>query len=384
MKVVSKTVTQADIARALGISQTTVGLVVGQSTSQRGKEKLKPETIERIEAKAREMGYRPDRHAQIMRRGKTTLIGLIHSGGILQVTNERAFRVAQALKERGYEMLSFDIQWNGGHHTGAFEFMMDAKVAGILLTASYIDSEELRSLKQIKTPMVGLSAFERDGMPLVRCDMRDGMHKITDHLIGEGHRRLIQLSNSSQPEVPHTDWVWQQGLQADGFRDALLAAGGRHQIRSLAEVSQWLRESANDPMPNGVTLCITPEIKCSAPRWNLYHCGAGFAQALLKESSDLPDAVLCPNDDWAFGFANEAVRAGISIPQQLAITGFNASSLAEMFHVPLTTVSQPIAEMSELAVSLLIDQIEGRVPECRVSYLPGQLIVRASSLRRIV
>ncbi|HWL53450.1 MAG TPA: LacI family DNA-binding transcriptional regulator [Chthoniobacteraceae bacterium] len=380
MKTVLKTVTQADIARALGISQTTVGLVVGQSTSARGKEKLKPETIQRIEAKAREMGYRPDRHAQIMRRGKTTLIGMIYSGVALQVANERAFCVNQAIKERGYEMVPFDVRWTGGQHTEALEYMMDIKAAGMLLSASYIDPEEFDRLQQVKTPMVGLSAFEMEGMPLVRSNMRDGMRQVADHLLAEGHRRLVQLSYSSRPEVPLANWVWQQRQQAAGFREGLLAAGGRHQVCSLAGYAQWLRESANDPGPCGITLCITGKIKQEASVWNPYHFGAAFARELLK-AAELPDAVICPNDDWAFGFANEAVRTGLSVPQQLAITGYNASALAEAFHVPLTTVTQPTSEMSKLAVSLLIDRIEGKPPDCGTYDLPGELIVRASSLR---
>jgi len=99
---------------------------------------------------------------------------------------------------------------------------------------------------------------------------------------------------------------------------------------------------------------------------------------LLPNASQLPDAVLCPNDDWAFGFVNEAIRAGVSIPDDIDVAGFNDSTLAETFYLPITTVRQPTQAMSETAVRLLVDKIEGKGAKARIYDLPCELVVHSA------
>lgn len=375
-----RSVTQADIARILGVSQTTVGLVVGRSSSQRGMEKLKPETVEKIRLKAAEMGYRPHRHAQVMREGRARLIAMIHSSGLLEVSNERMRFSAEAIKSHGYELLLLDKQWHSGGVAEIMERVLDAKVAGVICSLN-LRGEENNPFEARNIPTVGLSSSEHNDTPLVRCDMRDGFRKITNHLLEQGHRRLVQFSACVEPELPFQQWRWQVSQQAFGFRDCLMAASGDHQVLPIEEYPRWFREMADFPGPAGVTLYSEEVESAIDDPYNLYFQGGFFSRQLPADRALLPDAILCPNDDWAVGAASELMRRRVSIPDDVAVTGFNGSFLSATFPVPLTTLRQPTKEMSELAVALVIAKIEGKSASPKIYDMPGELIVRASSLR---
>lgn len=374
-----KNVTQKDIAKALNLSQPTVGLVVGRNSSGPGKKKLKQETIDRILQKAREMGYSADRHAQIMRQGKTRQIGLIFGGGILEVANERIYCVAQAFKRLGYDLLTMDCRWCNGDLGEALDYMMASRVDGILLTTTYETAAELNSLVEREIPIVALSASYMPGIPLVRSDMRGGVRQTVEHFLSQGRRRFVQLSFHIDSKIPLKKWRWQQGLQAMGLRDAMSAVDGTHEISEIEDYPAWLNRTANAPGVSGITICITSDIKKGASSFNPFHYGKEFAKALLSDASQRPDAVLCPNDDWAFGFVNEALRAGVPILDDMDVAGFNDSSLCDAFFLPITTVRQPTQAMSEKAVSLLIDKIEGRGAKARIYDMPCELVVHSAA-----
>lgn len=378
-----KPVTQHDIAKALGISQTTVGLVVGRSQNQKGKEKLKPETIERILSKAREMGYRPHKQAQVMRQGTSMQIGMVYDGSFLQVANERASYVTQFLKQHGYQMVFYDVQWSKGNVGAVIDYMIDARVDGIILAASFTQAPEIAELRNLKLPMVGLSSADIGDRPIIRCDMRDGVLKTVHHLHEQGHRRILLVSASPSPDQPFSDWQWYQAQQAEGLQQAVQHFGGTLDVFSLGNYSSW---TINKLAPNSETLCAG--IACyhhnlaANSRWQPYQPGTLTARSLLESGAPLPDAIICSNDDWAFGIACELMRAGVRIPDDVAITGFNDSALASSFVVPFTSVRQPSHDICQLAVDLLVQGMQGKYPQQLIYNLPGKLVIRESSLRR--
>lgn len=374
----TKPVTQADIAKALGVSQATVGLVVGRTLSGRGKEKLKPETIEKIRMKALEMGYRPHRHAQVMRQGKTMIIGMIHAGGMLQVSNERAYHVTQALKAQGYQLITMDI-----YHQKAMDDIVDhlveSRVDGVLLACTTV-ADHIAPLRKQGIPMIGLSSDEIPGVPLVRCDMRDGFYKLVRHLTQQGCRKLVQLNISADPSIPIKDWRWQMALPTQGFKDAITDSGGAWTATPLDDYSKWTHSTRGSNQLRGTTLCLGT---VKRDKFNPYLPGIDLAERLWAAGLEKPDAILCPNDDWAYGISSNLLRQGVRIPQDVAITGFNNSSLGEAFFVPLTSVRQPTKEMADLAVDFLIRKINGEYITAGVHSLAGTLVLRDSSIRNL-
>jgi len=377
-----KRVTQADIARALGLSQPTVGLVVGNG-GKKPHEKLKQETIDRILQKAKEMGYRPDRHAQAMRGARPTLIGLLYEGGMMQVSNERAYNVARLLKERGCNLLTLDI-YHGESVDEAMGHMLESQVDGVIVACT-VRPSHLEPALERGLPIVGLASNDMPGLPAVRCDMRDGFLRLVEHLHSEGHRRLVQLISASDPCFSRRPWRWQQSLQMQGFRQGLERHGGTHAIGTMQDYARWKPEG----LFNGFTLCI-PEEYSRRESFQPFAQGMLLTRELLRaEHLPLPDVILSPNDDWAFGSINELLRAGLDVPRKITVTGFNDSRLSRDFFIPFTTVRQPTRTMTEKAVNILIRKIEkirAKLPfkedERLIHELPCELVVAASSCRR--
>lgn len=227
--------------------------------------------------------------------------------------------------------------------------------------------------------MVGLASPEIRGISQVRCDMRDGIRRLTEHLLAQGCRVHVHLSPGNA-DSPMETWRWQLGQCAFGFQDAILAAGGRVLVCGPEDYKKKAARAAKTAKPFGIILCQN-ELAQKTTMLDPFFRGAEMAEPILSHRELLPEAVICPNDDWAFGFANEALRAGLSIPRDLAVTGFNASALADRFFVPLTSIRQPTQEMCELAIKLLLDKVDGKPVKPRIHDLPGELVLRASSLR---
>jgi LacI family transcriptional regulator len=371
-----KNVTQSDIAKELGLSQATVGLVLGRNSNGRGRDKLRDETVQRVEQKALELGYRPHRFAQAMRQGRTMTVGMIHAGSMLQVSNERAFYTTQALKSAGYQILAMDINHQSSVE-GIIQQFLEARVDGVLLASTMVQ-EHISPLLEKKVPMVGLSSDDIPGIPQVRCDMGDGIESIVKHLLQRGFRRIVQVAMTPGPPRETPEWRWQAASQIAGFQTGITAAGGQWSQASLEDYSKWLtltRES------NGLHGLLLVSGYLNRRAFNPYLPALELAPRLLGPGNDHPDAILCVNDDWAFGICTGLLRAGINLPRDLAVTGFNDSALAETFFIPLTTIRQPTQEMAELAVKLLLEAMNGNNPDPVVHSLKGELVARDSTLR---
>ncbi len=374
-----KPVTQRDIAEALGLSQTTVALVVGRNSNHRGLAKLSRETVARIQEKALELGYRPNRHAQVMRKGRSMQIGVIYSSTQLQVANERAHHINSAISAAGYEPVFFDETCHQKGLKQAFEVMVDIRVAGVILASTGHLLDPSIPVNELPIPLVGISATDVGDHRLVRCDMRDGMLRTFRHLVDQGCRRIVSILPFRSPET-YGKWRWQQQMQAEGVEQGAREQGGEFSVLSLEHYADWAGKAAEKKgLLTALTLCTTPEIDRVNTRWQPHFSGVAVAQALLKSGAPLPDAIMCPNDDWAFGLTCEMMRAGIRIPRDIAITGFNDSALCEVFTVPLTTVRQPTEEICRLAINLLSDEINGTPPAGECHDIKGELLVRDSS-----
>jgi LacI family transcriptional regulator len=123
-------------------------------------------------------------------------------------------------------------------------------------------------------------------------------------------------------------------------------------------------------------------IACQFSQLGLDDCrrGRDAWRALLKVGLQA-DAVLCPNDDWAMGMLAACAEAGLRVPQDVAVTGFDGMRYAQYGTVPLTTAAQPLEEMARYAVDLLVRMIHGHQPaesEMRVS-MPCRIVVRNST-----
>lgn len=360
-------VTQAELAERLGLSRSTVAAALNpQSTVQ-----LKQSTRDRIVQTAERMGYRPHRYAQIMRAGKSGVIGVIHFGGLSQVAAERVWYASHTIQAEGYQVLVNDVSWSPGGVTAGCEAMMDARVEGVLIAGlnDALVGKNLQIFQRAKIPVVSLSGSAIPRVPQVRADTRTAFRELTEHLLICGRRRVVlalALSREVRLDQPETmrriDWSGSERIE--GFYSALVESGGR----LVAEFS------ARGAGIEGRIVRGTYE----GTRFDPYRKAAKLMTEELGMGTR-PDGLICSNDDWAIGAMMALRVAGLRIPDHVAVTGFDNTSVGACLDVPLTTAAQPSQAMADRAVALLFRSMRGEcVPRCPVSF-SCQLIVRASS-----
>jgi len=347
-------ITQAEIARKVGLSQQAVGFALGNYRNSRSKVSL--ETRQRILKAATELGYRPHRYAQVMRKGKSGVIGMIQFGGTLQVAHQRGIYAAKAVHEAGYHLLATDLLWYRDGLRTACEAILDAHAEGVILCdplTTTADSE-LQRVRQTGMPFVSLSGVQLPGVPQVRSDVRQGMRDLTNHLLGLGCRRLALLIGAS-PLDKDEFTAWPTLDRVAGFRDATKAAG--------------LSEADGEIVPH------------ENPHDFLFpfEVGKHAMQALLQRGN-LPEVAICSNDDWAIGALAACAEAGVKVPEDIGITGFDDTVMGQFSMVPLTTVAQEPELMGRNAVELLTRIIRGdrALSETQVAKTPCRLVVRKS------
>lgn len=217
---------------------------------------------------------------------------------------------------------------------------LDGQVDGMVVVAPALADERVEALGH-RLPIVLVAA--RGGEPhvdSVRCDNAAGMHALTGHLIDDhGLRNVEFVAGPDDSPDSHSRF--------EGFRRALGERGL--------------------PVPE-------------APRWRGHFTRAGGADAgrALLEAGRLPDAVVCANDQMALGVLGVLNEAGIRVPDDVAITGFDDISAARWAHPALTTVRQPMLALGRAAMALLQQRITSPEGDSRLLTLPVQLVLRAS------
>lgn len=350
--------TQAQIARKLGLSRSTVAAALNPRSPVR----LSEETRSLILNAAERMGYRPHRYAQIMRAGTSGLIGVFHFGGLSQVAAERVWHASHAIQKAGYQVWSNDASWTTGEVRAACEAMLDARVEGVIVAGlnDPLSVAELQVLQAARIPIVALSGNELPRTPHIRGDARAAFCGLVEHLAGLGRKRLLLLFSLTH-RIQQGARIWAGVERMEGFRAGLKSARGR-------EVRKFSGRCGIEGVVAG--------LEYVSDRFDPF-CQA--RDAMLEIYPRLqPDAVLCANDDWAIGALSALRILGKSVPGDVAVTGFDNTSVGAYLEVPLTTVGQPSRLMAEHAAELLIRKIRGgRVPSTPV-YFPCELIVRKS------
>lgn len=184
---------------------------------------------------------------------------------------------------------------------------------------------------------------------VVRSDDYAGTRAATEHLLNMGHRRIAYLGNSESNKAFYAH-------RLNGYRDALSEAG-------ITPDERWLRQ-----MP-GIW-------------WRLHFMNAGregMRQWLNEDWQELGcTALLTQNDDAAWGVTDALREAGVDVPGQISVIGFDGTEMAECCTPQLTTIEVPLHRMGEIGVELLLRKVGGEVAEAEI-VVPTQLRVRAST-----
>jgi LacI family transcriptional regulator len=344
-------VTLRHIAAQTGLSVSTVSHILNRNS-----QRYNSQTRERVLGAARDLGYTPNRYAQVIRQGRSGIVGMIQHAGLLQVAVQKGYAAARVILDSGYRLLANDAEWMGRSIETVCATMLDLRVEGLLLIdpPAIFPRDVLEKFQANGVPVVSLGGVRLPGVPLIRVDARDGMERLTRHMLGLGYKRM-QLVVPRMPPDSNAAVHWNTLERIEGFHAATREAGlPEHDAR--------------------VFHAGTPNDRMSP-----YANGKAAMESLLA-APNRPEALLFSNDDWAIGALSACAQAGIRVPQDLAITGFDNSLIGAFALCPLTTLSQDYEGMAREAVRRLMEAIRDpstvlSAPEVKVN---GSLVVRRS------
>lgn len=335
-----------DVAAEADVSISTVSLVMNE------KGNVRPDTRERVLATAQRLGYVPTQAARRLVTQRTGNIGFVLREDHFTRSEPFYTRIFlgtefEAHHHNLYVLLTaIPQQYVVGEHTP--RFLRERNVDGVIV-AGKVDPAFLEEVRQQEMPLV-LVDYEVQQCPAVVIDNQSGARAAVEHLLARGHRRIAFMgADLSHPSLR---------TRLEGYRLALSAAD----------------------LPEEPGLVLTaPEDEPTRPT------GMALA-ARLRELDPAPTAVFCANDALALGVLDWARQAGVSVPDQLAVVGFDDVPGAASAVPPLTTVRVFKEQMGELALRYLAELMAG-VPETHGRYerslhavkVATELVVRASS-----
>jgi DNA-binding LacI/PurR family transcriptional regulator len=320
--------TLEDLAERAGVSRSLVSIVMRDVPG------ASEQTRQRVRRAADEIGYRPDPRARRLRQHRTRLIGVTFAAG-QEFHADLVDGVYAAADAVGYDVVLSGITPHRDEPR-AIRTLVDDRCEGLVLIGPQAPAGPLAELAG-RVPVVALARRVR-GVDAVRSDDTAGAAMAVDHLRGLGHRHIMFLDGGRAPGAAE---------RRRGYRRAIAAAG-------LPELT----------LPGGLT-----EREGAA------------AAAVMLESTAPPTAVIAFNDRCALGVLDVFIRAGVSVPQDVSVLGFDNSPLAGLAHIDLTTVGQDSAGLARAAVARLVGRLDNTStdgPTVDVVREP-RLIVRGST-----
>ena len=338
------TVTLRDISKKVGKSVTTVSRALHDYND------VSPETKTLVRRVADELGYTPNILAQCLQKQRTDTIGFIlptfgprfsdpyFSEILAGVDNQAA--------EMGYNLL-VSTQPPGEQELEAYKKLVEGRrVDGFIIVRTRRKDARIEYLFKAEFPFVAFGRTEGlCDFPYVDEDSEIGMRLMVDHLAERGFERFSYLA---APEN-----LMFAEFRLKGFLDGL---------------------SANN-LPQDDSLIVIGDLTQNG----------GYAQAnILLDLPEPPDAIVASNDLMAIGAISAAQVKGLRVGQDIAITGFDDTPMAEHSHPPLTTVHQPVYKIGRMVCEMLIKRIRGEFLEEEQIILMPSLVIRQSSGGQLV
>lgn len=318
------------MARRAGVSIATVSRV------HRNADLVAPATRERVHRAVAALDYRPSRLGRSLAHGHHDATGIVFPDLTGPYYSSVILGYEEASAAEGQSVL---ILATHGRAASARQVLdLADRVDGIVLFGRTVDDEVVAALERRRVPVVLLARPFAGNADSVRAETRSTAEALTAHLIEHGYERIAFLGDPNGSPDAAERW--------DGFLDA-------HRADNRG---RWRQA-----------------IACGFREGD----GRAAAAALLADP-DRPDAIVCANDEIAMGVLVEARSAGMTVPNDLAVTGWDDIPAARHVAPPLTTVRQPMLDLGRRAAQLLRDRITTHRIEPLHELLPTELVVRSS------
>jgi DNA-binding LacI/PurR family transcriptional regulator len=326
--VTPKRPTLADVAAHAGVSRALVSIVI------RGANGASDATRKRVLAAADELGYRPDVRARLLARSQSKLIGVVFG-----MAGTFHFDVLDGLyaaaEKRGYELILSALTASRDERR-AVDSLNDFRFDALIMLGPPTSRPTLAG--EVPLVVVGWHV-DHPAVDVVRTSDSIGMALAVGHLVAAGRRDIVHIDGGPGSVAD---------ARREGYRAAMIANGLGAQIRIL---------------PGGITQLD----------------GYDAVRSLLDGES-MPSAVVAFNDEVAVTVLEACRQAGVTVPGDVAVIGWDDSAISRLPHIDLTTVGQDAAVMAELALNRAIDRVEGARIDARDIVLEPVLHVRGTTV----
>lgn len=324
-----------DVAKAAGVSVSTA------SYAMNGSSKISEATRAKVLEAARQLNYQKNGLATDLKRSSTKTIALILNDLSGPYYSELIRGVQETALENGYDLIACSSF--GGKESTAIKFLREKRVDGVIVSAHNLHDEPIVESARQSFPVVVLDRqLQGEHIYNVLVDNEQGGYKATEHLIQCGCKQISYISGASNS--------YDHKLRFQGF------------MRALADYG----------------LEYSPKMNISG---KFTIDGGYMATKLLIAQRNLPEGIFYANDEMAVGGLKAFEEAGIRVPEDISIIGFDDIFLAEHVNPPLTTIRQPKYEAGALAAHLIMKLLDEQQLD-HDYMLPTELIVRRSCRSR--
>jgi LacI family transcriptional regulator len=304
---------------------------------------------QRIKDTAAQMGYKPDRMATALRKGSSATIGVITAFSGNQISFSRSHEICRRLQQAGYDyslqmvMPNEDIRLE--RFETALDLLEDYRVQGYIVHQFAFLKEDAaiaeKRLLDTGRPVVLVASRFSEAFPLIDADYFGAGYLMAKHVIGQGRRSVLAISQK----------LTSQSIE-ERFRGV---------------------KTACDETPGASFTRVRPETHYD----NEVEAGYILTQSFPESR---PDAIFYSNDRMACGGLNALSEKGVTVPADIAVSGFDGVDIAEYTIPPLTTAVQPVNMMAKKSIELLTEMLRSpaHVPPGLIT-VPCDVIFRQSS-----
>ncbi len=335
----TKRVTSQDVADLAGVSRTTVSFVLNNVKGMN----ISSETRRKVLEAAELLSYIPDANAQALASRRTKAIGLVMTRSAHHIATDSFLPqiiggLMEVMREHKLRLLFESVEVE--HQDRAYLELVRAKhIDGMILLTPRMDDAGLRKLSQVDIPTVLMGELAGSNFYSVDVDNRAAAQDAVQYLINLGHTQIACITNAPQNYSAAYDRIL-------GYRDALLSAGIRFDDRLV-------RYADFDPQ-------------------------SGYEQMRALLSGIDFTAVFVASDNVAIGAKAALREAGLRVPHDVSMVGFDDIPWAQYSDPPLTTIRLPAEKLARTACAVLIDLLQGEEPVTRRQLLRTELVIRES------